>query len=54
MDQFEIQVGTNKKDAFEGWFVKVDDEKTICFFLSFGAIQQRKRMLTVFCNLPIV
>lgn len=32
MDQFEIQVGTNKKDAFEGWFVKVDDEKNDLLF----------------------
>lgn len=25
MDQFGIKVGLHKKDAFEGWFTKVDD-----------------------------
>ena len=25
MDQFGIMVGLNKKNAFEGWFSKVDD-----------------------------
>ena len=27
MNQFGVMVGLNKKDAFEGWFTKIDDQK---------------------------
>lgn len=32
MDQFGIKVGFHKKDAFEGWFTKVDDLKSGLMF----------------------
>lgn len=32
MNQFAIQVGTKRKDAFEGWFVKVDDQASGLMF----------------------